>query len=348
MAADKARRLVLVVPGLCGPVLDTSPGELLSVATPALDVLVSRSRTATAPRTLAATLTGLLPLAPDPGASLAVAALTWLADTGEYPDRYLLRADPVHVRADQACLRLFDTATFSLGAEEAAALVATFNEYYRKEGWQLRAPNPQRWYLVPPRALDPGTREPGEIGGQDIREYLPSGPDSRTWRTLLNEVQMLFHDHPVNVARQARGEPPVNSIWPWGGGVLPGRAEAAAVRVVGDDPLLVGLSRLAGCERHDLPVAATELPESAAKGTCVVLLDVLAGAARYGDVEAWIDGIEALEQDWFAPVRERLASRALDTLEIYPVNGRCHRLDQRRLRYLWKRPRPFTRLCAHD
>ena len=40
-------------------------------------------------------------------------------------------------------------------------------------------------------------------------------------RMLLNEVQVLLHQHPLNAARQTRGLPPVNSVWFWGAGRLP-------------------------------------------------------------------------------------------------------------------------------
>jgi hypothetical protein len=41
------------------------------------------------------------------------------------------------------------------------------------------------------------------------------------WRHAINEAQMVLHAHPVNQARQAAGQPVVNSLWPWGGGRLP-------------------------------------------------------------------------------------------------------------------------------
>jgi len=35
------------------------------------------------------------------------------------------------------------------------------------------------------------------------------------FRAQLNELQMQLHDHPLNQAREARGELPVNSLWLW-------------------------------------------------------------------------------------------------------------------------------------
>ncbi len=41
---------------------------------------------------------------------------------------------------------------------------------------------------------------------------------------------MLLHDHPVNEARERRGEPPINAVWLWGGGRLaaPDRARRSS------------------------------------------------------------------------------------------------------------------------
>jgi hypothetical protein len=346
--SGNACRIALVVPGLCGPALDVPPAEYLASATPALDRLLSRAHRTPAPATLEATLAAWFAPFSGTQAALPVAALSWLADTGESSSDYLLRVDPVHVRADQSCLRLFDASTFSLDPDEARALVASFDDFYRARGWQLQAPHPQRWYLSLPQAPVMTTVAPGDVAGEDIDGFLPAGPDSGDWHVRMNEVQMLFHDHPVNAARVARGELPVNSIWPWGGGVLPQQVSTAVARVLTDDPLLIGLAQRAGISRRDLPGAAAELPDLLRDGLNLVVVDSLGPAARYGDAEAWSAGIGQLERAWFAPVRKLLERRELQALELYPVNGRRYTLERGRLKHFWKRTRPFTAYCTHD
>jgi hypothetical protein len=336
-----------VVPGLCGPALDVPPDEYLAGETPALDRLLSRAKRSAAPATLEAVLASFFTPFSATQNPLPVASLSWLADTGESCHDYLLRVDPVHVRADQARLRLFDASTFSLDPDEASALVETFNYFYDERGWQLQAPHPQRWYLALPQASAMTTVAPGEIGGADIDGFLPAGADSGAWHALMNEVQMLFHDHPVNEARVQRGALPVNSIWPWGGGVLPGTAETPVSGVLTDDPLLIGLAQLAGVSRRDLPGAAGELPALLRDGLNLVVVDHLEKAARYGDAEAWSEGIGQLERAWFAPLLGLLEGGRLHSLALYPVNGRCHTLGRGRLKHFWKRTRPFTSFC-HD
>ena len=53
---------------------------------------------------------------------------------------------------------------------------------------------------------------------RNLRECLPGGRDAVRVRALVNELQMLLHEHPVNERRAARGLPAVNSVWLWGAG----------------------------------------------------------------------------------------------------------------------------------
>ena len=62
-------------------------------------------------------------------------------------------------------------------------------------------------------------------------------PRARRLRTLLNEAQMLLHDHPLNQAREQRGLRPLNAVWIGGGARERGHALPADLLV---DPRLRG------------------------------------------------------------------------------------------------------------
>jgi hypothetical protein len=51
----------------------------------------------------------------------------------------------------------------------------------------------------------------------NLTDWVPTGDQARAFRKLQNEVQVSWYTHPVNAAREARGQAPVNAIWPWGG-----------------------------------------------------------------------------------------------------------------------------------
>ena len=55
-----------------------------------------------------------------------------------------------------------------------------------------------------------------------------------------------MHNHPRNAERVAAGKVPVNSLWFWGGGVLPDSVTCRAECVISEDDELLALARRAG------------------------------------------------------------------------------------------------------
>jgi hypothetical protein len=345
----RGRHLALVLPGLCGPVSDPPVSACLEPRPVALDRLLSRCKIQHASGTdLGTTLAGLFGLGDRLLDSLPVASLSYLSDTGSAASGYLLRADPVHLRADQSSLRLFDSHSFSITQEEADELVVAFNAFYAELGWRLAAPRPQRWYLSLPSDPAITTRAIAAVVGQSIDACLPQGEAAAEWHTLLNEVQMLFHAHPVNAARELRGEPLINSVWFWGGGELPATVQATAARVVTDHPLVMGLAQQAGIPRMDVPADGGELLAIAGDGVSLLVDDSLESATQYGDIDSWLDALRQLEQHWFVPLLAAVTRGELDSLRVYPCNGHYYLTNRKQQRRFWRRNRPFEDLCHHD
>ena len=346
--ADSGRHLTLIIPGLCGPDSDPPVSDYLQTRPLALDRLLSRSRMQSFPGTdLDTTLCHCFGLDAAQQA-LPLAPLTYLSDTGEAGPGYLLRADPVHLRADQSSLRLFDSHTFPVTQEEADALAAAVTQFYAHLGWQLQAVRPQRWYLSLSTVPAITTRPVMQVAGQDIDPCLPQGRDAADWHAILNEVQMLLHNHPVNIAREQRGEPAINSLWFWGGGELPLAVQTKFVRVASDHPLAMGLAQQAGIARVDLPSESAELIDFAAPGSSLLVTDALESPSLYGEVERWQERLLQLEQDWFVPLLEALRRGQLTSLAIYPCNGKRFHITRRQLRAFWRPLRPFETVCQHD
>ena len=346
MSASR-QHLIFAVPGLCGPESDPPVHDYLRNSRPvALDQLLSRARADSgSAHGLDATLGRLFGIVIDADREMPVAPFTWLADTGQSSDAWRMRADPVHLRADQSCLRLFDSHSFTITREEADALVATFNTHFRGSGLELVAPQPQRWYLSLPRPPALQTVSPDRVAGQDIDPCLPRGTDATHWHALLNEIQMLFYSHPVNAAREQGGAPAINSIWPWGGGCLPGPLQPRLTRVLATHPLATGLARHASIPMAEVPVAVEALLAGPQDGRLLLVDDRLEWPMHYGDIEAWLDGLQALEVDWFAPLLAALRDGALTSLEIHPCNGRSLQITRGDLRRFWKRVRAFETAC---
>ena len=168
--------------------------------------------------------------------------------------------------------------------------------------------------MLPREAKLPTFTHPLDGLGEDLLGHLPDGPEGRRWRALLNEAQILLHTHPRNAERIAAGLPPVNSLWFWGGGVLPDAVTARGGRVVSEDAELLALARLAGDgtdESRELRDLRRERDWRAVEAQVDAALAQKAVAAR-GIVLDFADG-----QRWFlaAGQRWRFWRRALHRLD---------------------------------
>lgn len=176
-----------------------------------------------------------------------MAAITRSLDADDAHLHTWLRADPAHVRPDMTGARVLAVGELGLSAEEAHALVAPLRSLFGDAGFPISAPHPARWYLALPReAKLPDFSPPEAVLGDDLFSHLPDGPDGRRWRALLNEAQILLHNHPVNQARATAGRITANSLCFWGAGRLPDHVRCAVAQVVSADPGVVALAKLAG------------------------------------------------------------------------------------------------------
>lgn len=234
---------------------------------------------------------------------LPVAALTRQHDANDATLNTWLRADPGHVRADLGVGRLLALGDMGLSPEEADALLRPLRPLFGDEGFPISAPVPDRWYLMLPReARLPAFAGPDQVLGDDLYSHLPQGEPGRRWRRLLNEAQVILHNHPVNAQRLAQGRLPVNTLWFWGAGTVPDAVRAAWTRVVSGEVLLQALAGLAG-----IPVEAPSDATCIDAGTLLDLRD-----AR---------DLPALERDWIAPLLTRQRRGDLATLELAFTDG---------------------------
>lgn len=256
-----------------------------------------------------------------------VAALTRQLDAD---DAYLsawVRADPVYVRPDINGARLLAHGEgMQLGVEDAEALLPALRPLFGDTGFPIDAPSPQRWYLQLPREVRlPAFAEPADALGADLFEHLPgidqgASPEGRRWRALLSEAQVVLHNHPWNAQRSAAGKPPVNSLWFWGGGVLPDHVGSAQREVYSDDDLLRSLSLAAKVPGASLPGRFVTTEE-----------DALFDLRRVRDVAV-------LSRDWLQPAVAVLQRGALECLRLDAGDGSGVVLERRHRWRIWRKP----------
>lgn len=305
--------ITLLIPDLIPPP-EMRDAALHELALPALQILLARADKTTAPAEGA--LDGWLCRAfgVDKQLDWPIAPITLLADGGNPGNDYWLRADPVHLRATRDKLMLVDSGAFQLNQTEAETYAQAFNAHFGAEGFTLYPLRPDRWYLKldQPPALT--TQPVSAATGKHLDPYLPQGADGLKWHRLYNEIQMLFFSLPLNDAREARGELTVNSIWLWGGGTPPRIAPARTTRLWANDPTARAIALAAACPSENLPHNATALAGST--DDALVLAEHLRGAAQYGDIIGWREGMQQLEADWFAPLLAMLKSGKISALRI--------------------------------
>lgn len=261
---------------------------------PTLDVLLARGRRENIPQTDLETrlceLFGIVRQHDWP-----IAAIT-LAQAGGQPQQDCwLRADPVHVRVERDRLVLNeihepDPHELELLRE---ALGAHFGEAFSPQS--LR---PGAWVVRITGKPDISTTPLSLAAGRHIDPLLPNGPDALAWRGLLNEAQMLLFSHPVNQAREVRGEPVINSVWLWGGGRLPDLSGQSTLRVLCDQPDWRALAEYSGAKVDTLPDRwSPDIPDNA-----LVILDAPHRHLRRGDFDAWLAAMRDFEQNWLEPL----------------------------------------------
>ena len=330
------RALSLVVPGLLGPLPDTT-----ALPTPvALLTLLARAEARDAAAAdVESLLLRLFGIAPTPESDPPVAALAWLGEGDGVADGYWLRADPVHLRADQAWLLLFGPRVLDVRMDEARTLAAEFNAVYGVDGWRLETPHPQRWYLRLGDDQKIRTQALQAVIGRNIDGFLPRGENGKRWHGVLNEIQMLFHASTVNQTREAQGRLEINSVWFWGGGALPAVKSQTWTSVCSDAPLARGLARTAGVEFATIPHDVAAWLGEAGAGSRLVVLSLMQEPALYGDVDAWCAALTVLEHDWFGPVLNALKAGRLDQLTLYSGDGRAFVVSRADLWRFWRQRR---------
>lgn len=319
-------QLTLVLPGLIARCVNTG-ADTAATRAPALAHLIAiagtplREKGGTA-AALAARY-GVAPQTDWPLAPLRLAAL------GVDPEAaYWLAADPVTLEVGRADVSLAGVVT-DLARADADALLATLNAHFAADGLTFVAPRPDAFFVRAARPMRLATHFPGAALGRTLRAMLPYGEDAQLWRRWHSEVEMLLHEHPVNVARERAGRPLANSLWFSCGGTLPRQpAPAPSIRTYATADIAVALALFVGAPAR--PPRAHLDATLLDAGTTESIVVVLEGAQE----------IAALERSWAAPARDALARGALREVTVL-----C---DDAGDAVIWRaeRPGPWQRLLG--
>ncbi len=336
------RHLTLYVPGL----LSLQEGDhTQDEPWRALETLLSRAEVIDRgfPRGYEDGLFALFDLVRQENADLPVAAVTRMFDMGVIDNDWWLRADPVHLSLDRDRLILADAQKLEVTQEEAGRLVAEIMEVFIADGWLLKAPHPERWYLKPMRAPKLTTSSLSQVVGRDVHGFLPRGPDDKAWHTILNEIQILLHTATVNVEREKTGKLPINSLWFWGSGRLPRIKPVTWTRVWSNEPVSLSLAKLSSTPAGNIPESYADWNKQAGQtGEHLVVLDEVHNAILYNDAPRGREIIHKLEKNWMEPLLPDLKSGTIARLTLMTDAGVNFTLTSRQARRWWRRRRSLA------
>lgn len=214
-------------------------------------------------------------------------------------------AEPVMLSPDRDRLLLQKLGEDGLSPDEAREMIEAAHAHFPDDELRIERTGTGRWYarLGGIEARAGLTVEAAE--GVSLAAMPEAFGVSLEGMRVLNELQMLWYEHPVNLARKQAGRPQANALWVWGGGALPPVAPRVQARVLAARATeLNGLAQWLDLECRAPDVALTY---GIAPGLVAVI-----GA-----------GEDALGQRWLAAfARQRGAFRLFGAGRMRDVPGR--------------------------
>lgn len=168
-----------------------------------------------------------------------------------------------------------------ISTEEAAELIKTIEEKLGTDEFKFYSGVSYRHCLI----WKNGTTElgnmtpPHDITGKVITDYLSTAENAKPLIEMMKKSYDILKDHPVNLARIARGKRPANSIWLWGEGTRPSISTFEEIYhikggVVSAVDLIKGIGRCAEMEVAEVE-GATGYIDTNFEGKANAALDLL-------------------------------------------------------------------------
>ncbi|CAN5396294.1 hypothetical protein BH11PSE11_BH11PSE11_12900 [soil metagenome] len=216
---------------------------------------------------------------------------------------------PAHVQVGRDSMMLTDLRQLSISETESRALFDAIHPLFEEIGKPLVYGDAQQWFLRADSWRGLRTSTPDAAMGQKLDVSMPDGSGEREWRKLQNEVQMQWHEHAVNLEREARNLKVVNSVWLWGGGdtSVP-RFTSNYSQTYLPSGWMDVFSRPDASRRTELVNVSAVLNAQSERG--LLVLDDLIAPAIGSDWSTWLHQMETLEANWFAPLLDALSGKS--------------------------------------
>ncbi len=256
-----------------------------------------------------------------------LAALRMWGQTGDRPGTWIAAADPVYMEPQLDRLFLHVPGPGDVSKPELRSLFDALQATLGRDGSLGFARLGSCGYIRSQQSMVTSSVPTELLDRQNPGDSLPSAELAADTLNLISEIEMTLHAQPVNAERQARGQPPVNSLWIWGGGYAPEQSTAPVPPLYSDEPLLRGYWESVSGKAGGWP------------GTIGACLDAAPGGF-VASVSPGQDGDITLDAE-LAALRDALRAGLLGRVVLVAADG-LHATLQRsdRLR-VWRRIAPL-------
>ncbi|MGB7739862.1 MAG: hypothetical protein WBM03_12185 [Steroidobacteraceae bacterium] len=243
-------------------------------------------------------------------------------------------AQPVHFAAGLDHLRLAPLAQAALTEDDASALGALVGAHFGTDELTVAAFVEGAWLLRCARSIDCSTQPPDAVVGHNVHEFMPAGRDGARVRSLMNEIQMLLHEHPVNLRREGARQLPVNGWWLWGfgdvaAGALADRVDRWSLRT--DDRWLRAVWSALGSDAADITAAADDLLRG----------DTLVALSR-PPAERTEDSLASVDAGLLSVLASNVRAGTIQSVDLLAGSATLRIERSARLRF-WRRPVDLSR-----
>jgi hypothetical protein len=246
-------------------------------------------------------------------------------------------AQPVHFAAGLDHLRLAPLAQAAPTEDEASALGALVGSHFATDELSVAAFVQGGWLLRFARSIECSTQPPDAVVGHNVRDFMPAGRDGARIRSLMNEIQMLLHEHPVNQRRERARQLSVNGWWLWGFGEATGGTSTESVgrwSLRSDDRWLHAIWHALGSDAGRFTAVAGD---SLHGDTCIALSQPPTERAE--------DSLISVDEGLLSMLASNVRAGTLQSLDLLAGSTTLRIESLARLQF-WRRPSDLSRWLA--
>lgn len=133
------------------------------------------------------------------------------------PDQPVWLAELVHIAPSREGAMLIPADQLALSESYSRALLQAIAPYLDDTGFQFEYLSPEWWRVTPPTDFTVQAASTELVSQSNLNNWWTQDVQTRPWRRLINEFQMLAFALPDNRQREQAGLPSVNSLWLFGG-----------------------------------------------------------------------------------------------------------------------------------